>query len=471
MRLGAKERVPRVYTNIHEDTSDDGNNAATQKAMGIELYSFRIKEVNMFKFFTPTDARSLILFYSRTLGSDTFNFYVKGGRLLAEVVRDGISQPLQIQTMDIPFTLQADLNEEKLQKLMTRLEQSSFDKLCGKLLVKTLALGGWEEDVHRGYRGTPRLFDDASGQEMINYSRVTAGVDGTFKWAVASFSMKEAKIIADACQAVDEGELCPIPKDLSPTEIRRAKSKEVQSWHFNTNFMRSDDYSFGDSRVVHAVNSLQEAIQRKSSFNREISDIKQKIKNAKSAQDNVIYNARLSRNFLKIGDSYDRGISILNQKLKELEFKSYLCYFKLGEGLHPLQDMYAHTEEFVKREGLPFQFHTDGCDADKPLSPSGKIRIKHAEIATKLYLAIFNYNVDNVLPLSFNREIVDYIKSEPQYFLGLIRAFNNNDIILLPNIVLSLLPAAERRYPLPPVQPQARSFVEMAQEDLFTHRP
>ena len=39
MRLGAKERVPGVYTNIHEDTSDDGNNAATQKAMGIYTIS------------------------------------------------------------------------------------------------------------------------------------------------------------------------------------------------------------------------------------------------------------------------------------------------------------------------------------------------------------------------------------------------------------------------------------------------
>ena len=38
MRLGAKERAPRVYINIHEDTSDEGNNAATQKAMGIDKF-------------------------------------------------------------------------------------------------------------------------------------------------------------------------------------------------------------------------------------------------------------------------------------------------------------------------------------------------------------------------------------------------------------------------------------------------
>ena len=36
MRLGGKERAPGVYINIHEDASDEGNNAATQKVMGIE---------------------------------------------------------------------------------------------------------------------------------------------------------------------------------------------------------------------------------------------------------------------------------------------------------------------------------------------------------------------------------------------------------------------------------------------------
>lgn len=115
---------------------------------------------------------------------------------------------------------------------------------------------------------------------------------GTYYWAIcAGFSGNYAKTIADCCNGID--------KLYSPVSM----SKENQSWHFNTNW---DNENKLDSRVIKyslcfilAMGMFEEAkeLQKQNSSNPEI----------------------------------------YNKTLIGIRF--------LGYGLHPVQDIYAHTRD------------------------------------------------------------------------------------------------------------------------------
>ena len=102
--------------------------------------------------------------------------------------------------------------------------------------------------------------------------------------------------VAAACNMVDIDGI---------TDPCNFTSKYAQSWHFNTNDSCGNDIK--DSRIYHAVQQLKVAL-----------------------------------------DAAQHGLLIEK------------CYKELGRGLHPLQDSFAHSDEFVTKasDGIFFEYYT-----------------------------------------------------------------------------------------------------------------
>ena len=180
---------------------------------------------------------TLTKFYSRQQGSTTFNFYYSANKqLVAEIVRDGNTQQLQV---DIPRDFQTDLDEAKRNKLKTMFDQSYFGIQREKLLVNARGLGGWNEDVHKGYTVV-------SGQVQPSNDY------GTYQLALnVDFRDSDAKIIADACQAVDQGKTGPYPG-------------QTPGRHFDENGNTWENWATeNDSRMRYISTAFEEAMQLK----------------------------------------------------------------------------------------------------------------------------------------------------------------------------------------------------------------
>ncbi len=127
--------------------------------------------------------------YNRQQGSTAFKFYVKNKKLIAEAIHNGDTQQLLIS--GIPLEFQTNLNREKMLRLQIMLEHCYFSVQDGKILVHARGLGGWNEDVHMGY---------SEERGAIQYTEY-----GTYHMArIVGFEIREAKIIANACQSVDD---------------------------------------------------------------------------------------------------------------------------------------------------------------------------------------------------------------------------------------------------------------------------
>lgn len=230
--------------------------------------------------------------YSRCQGNAVYNFYRSADdQLVAELLRDGVAQRLPVA---VPADFRTNLDEEKVSKLTMMFEQSYFTVTRGELTVNARGLGGWGRMQHKGYR--PSRLNPLG--TLVWFSPK----EGTYRWAnQLGFSISDSKKIGKADDAVDYGATAP----------ERLFDKDAQSWHFNTNsdlgmiiinleaqevqLQCSYGSSPGDSRIQHAVSYLLEAI-----------------------------------------DKYNKGDRSLYLK-------------KLGIGLHPLQDIFAHTDDFVTR--------------------------------------------------------------------------------------------------------------------------
>ena len=227
--------------------------------------------------------------YSRCQGNAVYNFYRSADdQLVAELVRDGVAQRLPVA---VPADFRTNLDEEKVSKLTMMFEQSYFTVTRGELTVNARGLGGWGDDTHKGY--SRKFF---MGKRMANKPRKG---EGTYTWALScGFTEKFAVIIADADCAVD-GSFFGLFGHTGPAPLfagNRGDAYDKQSWHFNTAAIT--DYSqhqlngtLGDTRIQHAIANLYYAV------------------------------------------CTERNIEV------SLRF--------LGRGLHPLQDVFAHTSDFV----------------------------------------------------------------------------------------------------------------------------
>ncbi len=189
--------------------------------------------------------------------------------------------------------------------------------------------GYWSEDVHSGYyifdRFAPKLKHPNGKLEQY----------GTYYWALQSgFSKNNAKIVADACLAID---------DLYPAWIITTYN---QSWHFNTNHGTSRE----DSRIV------------------------------------------LFTFFFIIADAYIREATTLYNKGYKFLAAFYvgggLTY--LGYALHPMQDYYAHTNEVSKKVtklGISFWSHLGTKNVDDAQTHYAVVLgpVKEATMATLNY--------------------------------------------------------------------------------------
>jgi len=137
--------------------------------------------------------------YTRKQGDDEFKFYVKDKKLIGEFIHEGIIKQLPISN-DIPDDFQTNLDEEKIMKIKYMLERCYFKVQGAKILVNARGLGGWGEDVHKGYSDTNEIYY-SNGTFNKNYLYNNFG---TFQIAhKVGFSVKDAMTIADANYAVD----------------------------------------------------------------------------------------------------------------------------------------------------------------------------------------------------------------------------------------------------------------------------
>jgi len=184
--------------------------------------------------------------------------------------------------------------------------------------------GLWGKEIHYG------------GSRILNGEEVFFG---TLYWAQDrelmgdnAFHEKQAKIIAKACHDVDNAfsgrNPIPVVGD--------------QRYHFNVNDAESG--SSGDSRVIVAEEHLGNAI----SLMREADELRNK------------------GGFFRFINSF-RANRLEKRALEEL-----------GTGLHAIQDIYAHADEFVSNKAvifgkeieLPFlhHLHQGGKSADNPMA-------------------------------------------------------------------------------------------------------
>jgi len=201
----------------------------------------------------------------------------------------------------------------------------------------------------------PIMYRDPDGKwdERVHFGSEKYG--GTLQWAQdIGFNRSDAIKIARANNAVDSGPTNPVTGD--------------QSYHFNTNndpatFPRiSSSGTSGDSRIQKARNHLEKAIE-----------------------------------LWILADQYTQynpeGVNI--QKLRDAALEH------LGAGLHALQDVYPHSDEYVGREGGRWSHHNiiwipggtvpdgpiTGSDVDEPEKRTEALN--QTKEATKQYLQEF----------------------------------------------------------------------------------
>ena len=163
----------------------------------------------------------------------------------------------------------------------------------------------------------------------------------------AGFTPKEAKRIARACNGVDS--------------IFKGKSwlpgfLGDQGSHFNTNIKK---HGGADSRLIRSERFFNTAVKRR----------KEAVKILKKAKSNMKEAEKLikSKNYFTRQNGYEkkRKAKMLIKKAKKVNNKALDA---LGESLHPLQDIYAHTPKVQKEKtffGIHlWWYHDQGKDID-----------------------------------------------------------------------------------------------------------
>lgn len=239
-----------------------------------------------------------IFLYSRHQHDLLINFYIdQEGELHAESLKNEKSSALEI--LEFPIGMKKNLlHPERRDTIKKALEQSYFKLRDNQISICPKGLGGWNDEVHKGY--VPHFYSNEDStiiartyracgfnQEQfdasVNYRNTE--LEGTKRWVehveLTPIGHISAKWIAyNTCNVDYQPETGPFwPMG--------------QGWHFN--FADDPEGSLGDTRIVLSLACLSLAISY-----------------------------RLQSN--------------LEQALKYL-----------GKGLHPLQDVFAHRDVFVKR--------------------------------------------------------------------------------------------------------------------------
>lgn len=248
------------------------------------------------------------LIHVRTQGQSKYVFYVYDNELRAVVVKnDVISGDSHVAKM--PHAIVNDIVNGNVDVLAKMLDHSFFSESGMKVRIHARGYGGWNEVQHRGYKG--------GSAELVSW---LAHEEGTYIWAqdiFELFSCREdrrvsavARLVADACAAV-ETDVATKPLNLLDFGAMRV----AQGWHFNVNDCEGGTY--GDSRLILAIEQISKAVEL-----------------------------------------FKNGCN--DESLVEL-----------GRGLHPLQDIFAHTDAFVslyRLGSITFLAHLGdlGVGADDP---------------------------------------------------------------------------------------------------------
>ena len=274
--------------------------------------------------------------------------------------------------------------------------------------------GGWGDRQHKGYTNTSTgitVYTEKNG------SGSSIG-EGTYAWAEQmGFSPAHCQVIAASCVNVDyhmkTRPMYAIDDFIAMRLIKNQRESYryyTQSFHFNTHLLgrnREPAGTLGDTRLVHAVRCLAEAVEMH-------------------------------------GNGDEEG-----------------AYSILGAGLHPLQDIFAHADRFVHHMAVdPFQHHIDHPEADDPRSgkvnryvivkhvlgfklfgakglqiggqnagaastvdnPRFNQRYSNTKTATMLYLDLF-HKLSTQQTTPFNPIIVDRIHKSPDFATAFLKGF------------------------------------------------
>lgn len=249
----------------------------------------------------------------------TTEFYIDENGILHAQVTDGSYERDVPFIRGLPIELRVGLlDETKKTHLKRILEDSYFVTMGSEVQVNAKLKGGWGNRVHGGRVDQPhgglrgKTFSDHServlsevekehstAQYLVGpgqYRSVT--IFGAYDWALKlGFSAEQSARIAEACVWVDYDDDTK-PDDMVACALGEASAK--QRWHFDINAQSAcvsweaykDGWS-GDARLNIAAHCLEEAIR-----------------------------------LYRLGRSSE-------------------AFENLGKGLHPLQDVYAHTKHFV----------------------------------------------------------------------------------------------------------------------------
>jgi len=195
----------------------------------------------------------------------------------------------------------------------------------------------------------PLMYIDPDGQWDSRIHRESKEYGGTLRWAQdVGFNNNESNRIAAACNNVDS-----IMSGLSFLPMLGN-----QGYHFNTNAGGID------SRILNAIGHLNKAIGYENMANKFRNDDGGIMGWMKNTIADVFHNAALD---------------------------------ELGKGLHPLQDVYAHTDDLTKEVNFLgislFKYHDSPQLNGKPNKADdpreGEGRVNATEQATKAFLEFF----------------------------------------------------------------------------------
>lgn len=246
----------------------------------------------------PDDGKEIL--HSRLLKGMEINFYInQKGELLAESLQNEESIVLEI---NIPVEWKNNLFERgRIEIIKKALEESFFYMRSHRISIYPRGLGGWGDEVHKGYVPTKYSSDDSTYTARIaracaftqetfdpSHNYISTDLEGTYFWALKigldHLSPLTRKWVAFNTCHVD------YHPNTRPTKFW---DKDAQAWHFNCSDF--PEGSLDDTRIVLALDCLQKAI-----------------------------------NF-KLHNDFKQSLELL------------------GRGLHPLQDVFSHRDVFVKK--------------------------------------------------------------------------------------------------------------------------
>ena len=194
--------------------------------------------------------------------------------------------------------------------------------------------GYWDANVHNGFydkKGKNRIDFNGAKDIFVSYDKKRNTKFGTYYWArICHFNNSQAQTIATACASVDS--------NYSPFK------KETQGWHFNINAKTANKV---DSRVI-------------------------------------IFTLKIAEAF----EFFESALKCTNKKRQAMTKKGLEA---LGESLHPIQDMYAHTDDKVYFDVFNLWSHAINTDTDNPFKRPNQLKMTAEKTISILHKVYYEY--------------------------------------------------------------------------------